>query len=103
MPAEFTTTTTRITAREAAHRSGVSIATVRRRISDGRLPAIKAGKSYWVFPEDADRAFGPTPVVPQKAAPEALEAAIARAIAAAPPLSLAAQDRIISLLGGASA
>lgn len=88
---------------EAAHRSGVSINTVLRRIKDGRLPAVKVGKCYMVFAEDVELVFAPTLVVPQKASSAALEAAIAKAVAAAPPLTLAARDRIVCLLGGASA
>lgn len=94
-------THSRIGVREAATRSGVSTNTVLRRINQGQLPAVKIGKSFLVIPDDVDRVFAPIAVVPKSSTNDALEAAIASAVAAAPPLTLHQRDRIIFLLGGA--
>lgn len=47
----------------AAQRTGFSVKTIRRRISDGRLPAYRSGpRSLRVKPEDVDRLFERIPL-----------------------------------------
>ena len=47
----------------AAERTGFSVKTLRRRISDGRLPAYRNGpRSLRVKPEDVDRLFERSPM-----------------------------------------
>lgn len=51
-----------ISLREAATLYHVSIDTLRRRISEGRLPAVKAGhRLIRVRPSDLERVFRPVP------------------------------------------
>ncbi len=47
---------------DAAERTGVSVRTLRRRVSEGRLPAFRAGlRLLRVRPEDVDRLMRPLP------------------------------------------
>ena len=89
----------------AAERSNCSVATVRRRIADGSLPAVLQGNKHEVDVADLDRVFAPVPVTPKRdaaaAALEALEAAARRVAAQAPPLSFEQRARLTELLGGA--
>lgn len=48
---------------EAATRAGVSVATIRRRISDGTIPAHRLGRLIKIRIEDLDAAFRRIPTV----------------------------------------
>jgi excisionase family DNA binding protein len=95
----------RVDLRSAAERRNCSIATVRRRIADGSLPAVRNGNKYEVNVADLDRVFAPVPIEPTRnsaaAAFEALESAARRVAAQAPPLSQRQRARLTELLGGA--
>jgi hypothetical protein len=103
--------------RTAAERKRCSVATIRRRIHSGLLPAIKNGVMHQVSVADLDAAFAPVAVVPKSAmgprravnriaagetAMARLHAAAVELADAAPPLSADQRARLVSLLGGAS-
>ena len=95
----------RLDVRGASTHSRRSVATVRRRIADGSLPAVLNGNKHEVDVADLDRVFMPVRVVPKRdaaaAAFDALEVAARRVAAEAPPLSFEQRARLIELLGGA--
>ncbi len=49
-----------LTVKEAAKRAHCSESTIKRRISEGKLPAIRNGRKYLVRAEDVDNLFAPT-------------------------------------------
>jgi excisionase family DNA binding protein len=102
-----TLTPDRLTLPEASIYCGKHVATIRRRIHSGELPAVRIGRRHCVLSSDLDNLFTPVavPVVPRHVSTgpfEDLEAAAKRVAAMAPPLSADQRARIASLLGGAS-
>ncbi|GEM_PF-2434921 len=85
--------------RSAADHSGRSIATIRRRIADGSLPAYWEGSKQVIEIPDLEAVFSPRRVVP-KSGDADLDALVKRTVAAWPRMTPAQRDLVVSL-GGA--
>lgn len=92
---------TRLDIHDAATYVGVSEATIRRRIHDGRLPAFKVANRYEIETGDLDEVFSPKPVTPlhdSAALITDLERAAQLVAAKAPPLSASTRQRLRDVL-----
>ena len=81
---------------EFAHRVGVSSATVRRWISDGRMPAYKVGRFLRLDPLDVDRCV--TPVDDGQAVEDRVQALLDQA----PPLTQEQADNLSKIFSRAA-
>lgn len=72
--------------------------TLRRYISDGRLPAVKIGGRVKVLRSDLDALAKPA----READSDKVESAVERIVSAAPPLTTEQRERLAVILGGAS-
>lgn len=89
----------RLTLQEAAARSGLSVATLRRHIHDGALPAVKTGSRYEVTVADLDAmrvAFRQAQENSDAVARAEQKAWVERSVADAPPMTREQVGIIIS-------
>lgn len=86
----------RLDIRSAADHSGRSIATIRRRIADGSLPAYWEDNKQVVEVSDLDAVFASHRVVP-KSGDTDLDALVKRTVAAWPRMTPAQRDLVVSM------
>lgn len=85
---------TRLDLKEAAERSGRSMTVLRSWIRDGRLPAIKEDKQYFVLPDELDAAVA----LFDKETEQAKQEMARRTVAGWPPLSPERRDELSRIL-----
>lgn len=86
----------RLDLKSSAARSGRSIATIRRRIADGSLPAYWEDNKQVVEVSDLDAVFTSHRVVP-KSGDTDLDALVKRTVAAWPRMTPAQRDLVVSM------
>lgn len=91
---------TRLTLQEAAASRRVGYSTLRKRVSDGTLPAERVGRRVFVRPEDVDAMA--VPVLGRPTLDRTIESAVARVVEAAPRLTIHQRERLAVVIGGAS-
>ncbi|MDN5895812.1 MAG: helix-turn-helix domain-containing protein [Nocardioides sp.] len=87
-----------LTLQQAAAEGYAAYSTLRKYITDGRLPAVKVGSCVKVLRTDLEALA----VAVRPATFEDVEAAAERLVASAPPLSDAQVRRLSTIFGGAS-
>lgn len=90
----------RLSLKESAIHSGRSVATIRRRIADGTLPAYWEGNQQFIDPADLDSVFAPRRVIAKSGVTD-LDTLVKQTVSAWPRLTPAQRELIISLGGAA--
>jgi hypothetical protein len=84
----------------AAKHSRRGIGTIRRRIYDGSLTAVKDGNKYFIAVSELNRVFAPVPDAPNGHLDDDLEAAIAEVVSRAPKFTPAQIARLSAIFNG---